>query len=136
MDPTCLAILLCDYVIEDKATNNKSLIGIFNRIHASAFPCQHARLVIFLSLTDGRGRTPVEVFIENADDRTETFKAEGSVDFKDPRQVVDLVFDLRGVKFDKPGAYFAGVRTAKGRTLAERRFNVDKVEGPAPPPQP
>ncbi|MHC4779911.1 MAG: DUF6941 family protein [Planctomycetota bacterium] len=136
MDPSCLAIVLCDYVIEDKATNNKSLIGLFNRVNASAFPCQHPRMVIFISLTDGRGETTLEVFLERAEDRAEVFKAEGKVDFKDPNHVIDIVFDLRGVTFKGAGTHFVGIRTVEGRLLGERKFQVIHVEGEPDPPAP
>ncbi|MHC4600302.1 MAG: DUF6941 family protein [Planctomycetota bacterium] len=134
MEPSCLAIVLCDYVIEDKATNNKSLIGLFNRVNATDFPCQHPRMVIFISLTDGRGPTILEVFLERAENRDEIFKAEGNVDFKDPNHVIDIVFDLRGVTFKEPGTHFVGIRTKDGRPLGERKFHVIhmKEEPPAP----
>jgi len=126
--PSCLAIVLCDYVIEDKATNNKSLIGLFNRINASNFPCQHPRMVIFISLTDGRGKTDLEVFIEKSEDRREIFKAEGKVDFNDPNHVIDIVFDLRGVAFEEPGSFFVGIRSSSGSLIGERLFHVHHVK--------
>ena len=128
MDPSCLAIVLCDYVIEDKATNNKSLIGLFNRIHAAKFPCQHPRMVIYISLTDGRGETPVEVFLERSRDHKEIFRAQGKVEFREPNHVMDLVFDLRGITFEEPGAYHAGIRTKSGRLLGERKFHVSGMK--------
>ena len=132
MDPSCLAIVLCDYVIEDKATNNKSLIGLFNRIHAAKFPCSHPRMVIYISITDGRGDTQVEVFLERGRDRREVFKAQGKVEFREPNHVIDLVFDLRGVVFEEAGAYFVGIRTSAGKVLGERKFQVAGARGPEP----
>ena len=134
MEPACLAIVLCDYMIEDKATNNKSLIGLFNRVNATEFPCQHPRMVIFISLTDGRGDTTLEVFLERAEDRTEIFKAEGKVDFTDPNHVIDIVFDLRGVTFKEHGVHFVGIRTKDGRLLGERKFHVIHVKEEAGDP--
>ncbi|MHC5080710.1 MAG: DUF6941 family protein [Planctomycetota bacterium] len=136
MDPSCLAIVLCDYVIEDKATNNKSLIGLFNRINATHFPCQHPRMVIFVTLTDGRGKTELEVFLEHGETRKEIFKAGGKVDFKDPNHVIDIVFDLRGVTFEAPGPFFVGIRSKAGRLLGERVFHVHRVEGKMPGGEP
>jgi hypothetical protein len=132
MDPSCLAIVLCDYVIEDKATNNKSLIGLFNRIHAAKFPCSHPRMVIYVSITDGRGNTALEVFLERARDRREVFKAHGQVEFREPNHVIDLVFDLRGVVFEESGAYFVGIRTSAGKVLGERKFHVAGAKDPDP----
>ena len=53
--PKCLAMLLCDYLILDAETHNKSLIGIFNRVQAAKFPVRHDRMHVFVALTDGHG---------------------------------------------------------------------------------
>ena len=53
--PKHLAMLLCDYLILDAETRNKSLIGIFHRIQALKFPVRHDRMHVFVALTDGHG---------------------------------------------------------------------------------
>ena len=44
--PSGLAIVVCDQIIEDKATSKKSLIGIFNNIASPTFPCRHPQLSV------------------------------------------------------------------------------------------
>ena len=46
--PSGLAIVVCDQIIEDKATSKKSLIGIFNNIASQTFPCRHPALSVFV----------------------------------------------------------------------------------------
>ena len=53
--PKYLAMLLCDYLVMDAETRNKSLIGIFNRVNASRFPVRHDRMHVFIALTNGHG---------------------------------------------------------------------------------
>jgi len=42
----CLAIIICNEVIEDKRTNNKTLVGLFSRIGTKAVPCVHPRMFV------------------------------------------------------------------------------------------
>src|SRR4029450_1227465 len=57
--PFCIAIIICNEVIEDKATSNKTLVSIFNTIGTPGLPCQHPRMFVMASFTDGRGRWPI-----------------------------------------------------------------------------
>ncbi len=64
--PKYLAMLLCDYLIMDAETRNKSLIGIFNTINAAKFPVRHDRMHVFVALTDGHGVYSASLKVKNA----------------------------------------------------------------------
>jgi hypothetical protein len=104
--PMGLALLVCDTVIEDRLTGKKTLVGLFDRVHAPSLPWIHPTMNIFVSLTGGRGQYPCEVVCRNADESTVAFSAKGNVALRDPRQVVDLIFRLAGVRFEKTGMYW------------------------------
>jgi len=104
--PMGLSLIICDTVMEDKHTSKKSLIGLFDRIHAQRLPCIHPAMSAFVSVTGGRGEYPCEIVCRHQDGETVAFSAKGRVDLKDPRQVVDLVFRLSGVRFLKDGLYW------------------------------
>lgn len=104
--PMGLSLLICDTVIEDKQTSKKSLIGLFDRIHAQRLPCLHPAMSAFVSVTGGRGEYPCEIVCRHQDGETVAFVAKGKVELKDPRQVVDLVFRLSGIRFLKDGLYW------------------------------
>jgi len=104
--PLGLSLLMCDTIIEDKLTGKKTLVGLFDRVHARRFPCVHAFMCVFVSLTGARGRFPCEVVCRHQDSHTIAFSAKGEVIMRDPRQVVDLVFRLSGVTFPKPEMYW------------------------------
>lgn len=125
--PTCLALILCDYVIEDKLTNNKSLIGLFNRIHAHQLPAVHPRMCVVVSLTNGRGKMPIRLRIASLINDEEIFQATGEVTFNDPLAVCDLVFDLRQIPFKTEGAYSITV-FYENIPLIERRFIVSVLK--------
>ena len=104
--PIGLALLVCDSIIEDKLTGKKSLIGLFDRVQTAKLPCVHPSMTIFVSLTGGRGEFPCEIICRHSDGETIAFSAKGKVVLRDPRQVVDLVFRLNGVRFPKDDMYW------------------------------
>lgn len=123
--PTAVAIVVCNEVIEDKWTNNKTLVSLFNSIAAPSLPAHHNRMFILASLTDGRGEWPVTLEIESPQGE-QLFKAEGELRFDDPLAVHDLVVEVRGLPLPEAGEYRVGLLCGN-RPLASRRFTV--VEG-------
>ena len=123
--PEGLAILICDYFIEDLKTHKKSLIGIFNRIQSAGFPCSHPQLHVFISLTDGRGDYDAQlrcIFRETGD---VCFGASGKISFPDPNAVIELNFLINNAVFPKPGPYSFEF-LCNGEMVLERRFMVTK----------
>lgn len=101
-----LVLVACDMLIEDKQSSKKSLIGLFDRLYAGTFPCTHPAMTVMVSLTSGRGDYPCELVCRHADSETVAFSAKGKIAFREPSQVLDLVFHLKGVRFTKPGTYW------------------------------
>jgi hypothetical protein len=118
-------------VIEDKRTNNKSLIGLFNGIVVSALPAQHARMFLFVSLTDGRGDQSITLRIE-APSGQKVFEVVGTMKFPDPLSVHDLAIEVLGLPLPEAGEYYIGVYCGTER-LGSRRFNVILRQEPAQP---
>jgi hypothetical protein len=44
--PMGIALIICDQVIVDAKTHEKTLVATFNRITAPDFPCLHRRMSI------------------------------------------------------------------------------------------
>jgi hypothetical protein len=101
-----LSLILCDQVLEDKHTGKKSLIGLFDRIHAPSFPCMHASLSIFVSLTNLDGEVPCEISCRHASGEPVAFSAKGRINFPDPGRVAELVFHFKNVRFPEAGTYW------------------------------
>lgn len=131
--PSGLAIVVCDQIIEDKLTHKKSLIGIFNNIHAGSFPCRHPQLSVFVSLTEGRGQYNARLRILNEETNEVVTDVKGPIQFPDVHAVVELVFNLVGLVFPSPGLYSIEFYCDEVLVL-ERRFHVSHTQPPKGPP--
>lgn len=136
VQPQCSALLLCDHVIEDVRTRNKSLISMFNGVLSSAVPIRHDKMCAFASFTGGRGVVPIVLRLcYDPEYETDLLSLTGDVEFSinNPNSVVDMVFEIRGFPFQKFGAYTFEV-VCNGVVLMQRRFNVtqDTSLGQAP----
>ncbi len=131
--PSGLAIVICDQVIEDKLTNKKSLIGIFNNINATSFPCRHPQISIFVSLTEGCGECATRLRIINEETNDVVADVTGPIQFPDIHSVIELVFNLVGLVFPMPGLYSIEFYCDDALVL-ERRFHVTHSQPPKGPP--
>ncbi len=120
--PLCIAIVICDMVIEDKRTHNKTLVNLFNSIITRQLPCTHPRMFIMASLTNGIGHWPITFCIRGPSGK-EILRTQGDVNFSDPLEVVDVVVEVCWLPLEEEGTHFVDVLTDL-TPLAERRFNV------------
>ena len=133
--PTGLAIVICDQIIEDKQTNKKSLIGIFNNIASQNFPCRHPQLCVFVSITEGRGTYDARLRIANEETDTTVADVRGKIQFADVHAVVEVNFNLLGLEFQQPGLYSIEFYCDDALVL-ERRFHVSQMKPQTPPKGP
>ncbi|MGF1449155.1 MAG: hypothetical protein ACFB20_07025 [Opitutales bacterium] len=105
-----LACVVCDQIIEDAATRKKTLVGIFNQIIARQWPFRHPSLVLFLSLTGGKGPYEVKVVLRSDDETIGTVaEISGRETFDSPLDIVELSFTMNGLVFPSPGRYIFDV---------------------------
>ncbi len=131
LPPVCLALVLCDTVIEDTRSHNKSLINMFNGVLTPAVPVRHDKMCAFAVFSGGRGRVPIALRLcYDKDYEVDLLKLGGTVQFpqNDPNAVVDIVFEIRGFVFPKFGHYTFELVTG-GIPLMTRRFSVSKPPG-------
>jgi hypothetical protein len=119
--PRCVAIIICNEVIEDKRTNNKTLVGLFNQISTAKLPSVHPRMFVLVSLTDLTGKAPVTIRISSPNKVVAEFP--GELESADPRAVTDIVLELRGVPLEEAGAYRIDVLVNQ-ISIADRYFSV------------
>ncbi len=120
--PSLVAIVLCEQVIEDRYSNNKSLIGIFNQILVPSIPSRQPRMFIVGAFTDGRGEIEVALVVRSPSQK-EVFKAEGMAEFHDPLAVYDFVFELQDFPILEEGAFDIDF-LFDGMPVGHRRFTV------------
>jgi hypothetical protein len=125
--PIILALVLCDQIIREAGSNKVSLIGTFNGIFASTFPCTHPSLWVYIAITEGRGHVPCKLRMMSLDTNNYIFDLPGKIEFGGPTSVGELVFQLQQLRFEQPGVY-AIEFWAGDDLLASRKVNVQKAE--------
>lgn len=135
--PDVLALIVCDQIINDRMTGKHSLIGMFSRVHARAFPVAHPQICVFASLTDGHGKVDLTIRIVDANEaRPPLVEGKGRVEFSDPRAVAHLALQFHGLTFPEPGPYRVQLYSG-GELLREARLDLVQVRlRPKEPPQP
>ena len=103
--PKVLAIVICDTVIDDRETNKKTLVGIFNNIGARRVPFRHPELHVFVSLTDGNGVCKVRLECRHRESDTKAFEVGMDIKFENPNQVVEINFGIQGAIFNQFGIH-------------------------------
>lgn len=143
--PTLVSLLICDQVIDDKLTNKKSAIGIFNMIMTQQMPAAIHHMAILVSLTEIAGRTELELRLVRDSDNQVMFSGKGAVDAPNPLAIADILFGLQGVRIPEAGQYAIEL-WGRGELLGRRRFQVllrppgqqgqQGHQGPQPGPPP
>ena len=122
--PICVAIIICNEIIEDKRTSNKTLVSLFNSIGVSSLPATHPRLFLMASLTNLRDELPISVSIKSHTGQ-EILRINGKADGEgDPLAVIDLIVEVLGLSLQEEGVHFVDIMTGD-RLLGSRRFSVN-----------
>jgi hypothetical protein len=128
--PDVISLIVCDQIITDRVTGKQSLIGIFSNIHSFQFPMMHPQLSVYVTLTDGRGKTPLTIRIVDTDEaRPPLVEGTGVVEFKNPRAIANLALQFHGLRFPQPGEYRVQL-LCKDTLLREARLTLRKADPP------
>lgn len=130
--PTLISLLICDQVIDDRLTNKKSLIGLFDTILLQSLPAVVPQVVILATLTEIAARTPLELRLVRDADGAVLVSSSGHVEAPTPLATVDLVFAMQGIQLSAAGQY-AFELLCGGELLGRRRFQVVLRKPPAGP---
>jgi hypothetical protein len=131
--PTMVSFLICDQVIDDKLSNKKSAIGIFNTILVPKVPAIIHQMAILASVTEIAARVELEIRLMRDTDNAVLFSGKGNVEAPNPLAVVDLLFAMQGVKIPDAGQYAFEILSG-GALLGRRRFQVWVRPPGSPPP--
>jgi len=127
--PKANAMLICDYVITEQGSKKKSLIGIFESIGAGKFPFIHPFLAVYVKLTEARGSYKFRLDLVSL--KKDTVIGQGSapqeISITDPLKSHELVFNLRGLRFQDPGEYEFRMY-ANDKIFAQKTFYVRQLQ--------
>ena len=124
--PVCVAIVICNEIIEDKRTSNKTLVSLFNSIGVASLPATHPRLFLMASLTNLREEMPICFSIKGPSGREILRVNGGATSGGDPLAVIDLIVEVLGLSIQEEGVHFVDVLTGD-KLLGSRRFSVQKM---------
>ena len=128
--PTVVALITCAGIHQDDA-RKAYLLGLFNGYQAASFPAVMPRVALYLSLTDGRGPTPLAVrLIDGADDDAPPLFAFDlpAVRFGSPLDVKEVALEVPAVTLPRAGLYRWQVVCA-GEVIHERRLVAAQAAG-------
>lgn len=125
--PKANAMLICDYVITEHETAKKSLVGIFETIGADHFPVTHHALSVYVKLTDANGtyRFRLDLIDLQNDQIVTQCEIPKELKISNPLKSSELVFNLRGLKFQHPGEYEFRI-FANERIFGQKTFLVSQ----------
>jgi hypothetical protein len=129
--PTCVSVIICNEIIEDKRTNNKTLVSLFNSIVVPKLPATHNRLFIMASFTEGIGTWPIS-FIVRSPSNASVLRFDAEASFPDPLLVTDISVEVLGMTLQEAGVYFVDIMTG-ANLLGNRRFTVVLHDDPNHP---
>jgi hypothetical protein len=122
--PVVLAMILCDAIHKDPATQKCTLLGTFSTINVRQLPAVHPQLAIHIALTNGHGRTRIRLVLVSANEQgPPLISQEGMIDFRDPHVVAELNFTINNLRFQQAGEYRLQVY-GNDELLMERRLHV------------
>lgn len=120
---TCVSIIICDDVYRDEATKKLIIVGTFNSIRALNLPCEHPRMTVLFTLTNGRGGYELSLSIESAEDREPLVDVKGPFHSDDPLGIIDVNVQLVNVVLPSAGKHWVVLR-ADGEIIGQRPFWV------------
>ncbi len=122
----CLALILCDDVIEDVRTHKKSFLNSFNSIIVPTIPTNHPQFCVVCSITDAQ-KANLAISIKKDDTQKKIMEVRGQVSIENPLDVVDIVFTFRQIPLNEIGSYSVEI-TSEGEYIASRRFTVQAMQ--------
>jgi len=121
--PQCLALIVCDLVIEDQRSGNKSLIGLFNTITAQALPVGK-RLYVFLSIGGMDHLVPFTLRLQGPLGQLAEMNMQPSGEKAvGPEVVHDIVIEIPNLQLPQAGAYNFELWQEK-TLMAKRGFSL------------
>ena len=130
--PVVKAFLIADSVIQDRATGKWSVIGIFERVNVSRFPCLHPVVALYAKLTDAEGEYVIRLEFRDSADVC-LFKVDGmKVRIQNRQTSVDFGVVHRNLPLKEPGRYQFQLYL-NGEYVAAVPLEVCQLAPPAPP---
>src|SRR5688572_17523476 len=107
--PQCLSIIICDDIYRDEETKKLIIVGTFNSISASNFPCAHPKMSVLFTLTNGHGDYNLKLAIEHAETGVDIVEVSGPLQMASPLIISDFNVSLQNLHFPVEGKYWVSL---------------------------
>ena len=121
------AIIICDHVYRDKATNKCVLSGTFSSILSKAFPTRHGNMGIYVSITDVPEKGRVRAIIKHHDDEKKLIELPSweIQNLPERSTTLELCGNISGIVFEKEGGHDISIYW-NDQFLCSRQINLVK----------
>jgi len=103
--PVLTAFLVCDQIVEDKATGKKTIVGTFNQIAASEFPTQHAPSSLYVKLIDCEGSYQFKIEFAKVSTQEILAECNGTANSKTRHEYAEYIIPWPSIPLPGPGEY-------------------------------
>jgi hypothetical protein len=103
--PSLNAMLICDLAIQEQATGKTSVIGVFENISAPQFPARCGFVFVYAKIGDAQGEYRLRLELVRLEDMAIIGQGQLSATFANRMVPSELVFQLGGLAFERPGGY-------------------------------
>jgi hypothetical protein len=104
--PSVVSLLICEKVITEAKTNNKTLVNVFDRVEASEFPAVHGPFWIYARLVDAEGDYTFRVEINHLETEKQIARADDiKAQLPNRLQAADFGLHIPAIGFELPGTY-------------------------------
>jgi hypothetical protein len=103
--PNAVGLLLCQQVIIEEKTRNRTLVNNFSRLEVKDFPASVPPFSVIATLTDGIGDMTLSLVVTRLDTLEEVYNRDVRTRFDNPLQELRLQFRVTQCTFPVPGRY-------------------------------
>jgi hypothetical protein len=103
--PTLLAFIVCDTVIQDAATQKRTLVGVFDQVASPMAPFQINNLGLYAKLVEGSGSYEMKVRLVNLKDESPVMEIKVTVQWNKPDDPMELGINFAGIPIREFGTY-------------------------------
>ncbi|HSY31871.1 MAG TPA: hypothetical protein VLA42_07770 [Verrucomicrobiae bacterium] len=103
--PTLLAFIVCDTVIQDTATQKRTLVGVFDRVVSPKVPLTINNLGLYAKLVEGSGSYDMRVRLVNLKDESPVMEIKATAQWSKPDEPLELGMNFAGIPLTEFGTY-------------------------------
>lgn len=103
-EPVCTALIFADRIIIEN-NGKKGIIGTFSKLYSQNFPVQSAPFAIYASVTNLYGKYNFQINLIHEETNESILPISGEIDSKSTEDMIELVFNLNTVLFNRDGKY-------------------------------